>query len=222
MNRVLSAASAAVIVAAAVAVAASSERQDERWVRGKLTAISGSSITVSSGGKDMVFTADKDTDIIHEGAGTKTRQAQRQGRAGVPLDTLFKVGERVEVHYRDMGGKLYATEIRGGVSAGDATGGGPGPEKQAGSSASGTVTAVSETSLTIKARGAEQTFVIGEKTRVEGPGFGTQTRELRAKGEKPTLTKFIRSGDIVRVRYQEMGGKLQAEEVRLVQRAPGR
>ena len=222
MRRILAGASAALVATMAVAVAASAEQQNERWVRGKLTAISGSSITVSSGGKDMVFTTDKDTDIIHEGAGTKTRQAQREGRAGVPLDTLFEVGQRVEVHYRDMGGKLYATEIRGGISAGDAMGGGSATEKQAGRSASGTVTAVSDTSLTIKGLGAEQTFLIDEKTNVEGPGFGTQTRELRAKGEKPTLTKFIGNNDIVRVRYHEMGGKLQAEEVRLVRRAPGR
>jgi hypothetical protein len=89
-------------------------------------------------------------------------------------------------------------------------------------SASGTVLKVSDTSLTIKASSGEQTFVIDEKTRVEGPRFGTRTRELKAKGEKPTLTKFIQADDDVRVRYAETGGKMIAEEVRLVRRPPGR
>jgi hypothetical protein len=89
-------------------------------------------------------------------------------------------------------------------------------------SATGTVAKVSDTSLTIKSSGGERTFVIDEKTRVEGPRFGTRTREMKQKGEKPTLTKFIQNEDEVRVRYMETGGKMMAEEVRLVRRPPGR
>lgn len=221
MKRILSAVCAAVIVAMAVVLAGSSEPGQEKWVRGKLTAISGSSMTVSSGGKDLVFAVDKSTEIIQEGAGTKTREAQREGRSGVPLDTIFKVGDRVEVHYRETGGKLHATEVRGGIAAGDAMGGGSGQAMQ-GDSARGTVTAVSDTSVTIKTADADRTFVIDEKTRIEGEGFSTRTREMRQKGEKPTVSKFIRNGDYVSVRYHDMNGKLMAEEVRLVRSAPGR
>lgn len=221
MKRMLAAGCAAVVATAALAAAAAaSGPQQERWVRGKLTAVSGSSMTVSSGGKDLVFTVDKDTEIIQEGAGTKTREARREGRSGVPLDTLFKVGERVEVHYRDRDGKLHATEIRGGIAAGDAMGGGAGQAMQ-GMSARGTVTTVSDTSLTITADGGERTFVVDDKTRIEGEGFTTRTRELKQKGEEATLTKFIRKGDYVSVRYHDMSGKLMAEEVRLVRGGRG-
>jgi len=220
MRRVLAAGCAAVVAATAVVVATSREPQQERWVRGKLTAISGSSMTVSSAGKDLVFTVDKNTDIIQEGAGTSTREAQREGRSGVPLDKLLKVGERVEVHYREVDGKLHATEIRGGIAAGDAMGGGGSAQQMRGVSARGTVTAVSDTSLTVKTAEGGRTFIIDEKTRIEGAGFGTRTREMRQKGEKPTLTTFIRNGDYVTVRYHDLNGKLQAEEVQLVRSAP--
>lgn len=221
MRRILAVGCAAAVAAAAVLVAAAPAPQQERWVRGKLTAISGSSMTVSSGGKDLVFTVDKDTDIIQEGAGTRTREAQRAGRGGVPLDRLFKVGERVEVHYREVDGTLQATEIRGGIAGGDAMGGATAREAQ-GVSARGTVTAVSDTSLTITTGEGGRTFSIDDKTRIEGPGFGTRTREMRQKGERPTLTAFIRDGDYVTVRYEDRSGKLHAEEVRLVRSASGR
>lgn len=221
MRRMLASGCAAAVAASVVLIAAAAPGQQERWVRGKLTAISGGSLTVSSGGKDLVFSVDKDTDIIQEGAGTRTREAQQAGRGGVALDTLFKVGERVEIHYRETNGTLQAIEIRGGIAGGDAMGGGTAREAQ-GMSARGTVTAVSDTSVTITTGEGGRTFAIDEKTRIEGPGFGTRTREMRQKGEKPTLTAFIRNGDYVTVRYEDRGGKLHAEEVRLMRSASGR
>ncbi|HSC29734.1 MAG TPA: DUF5666 domain-containing protein, partial [Vicinamibacterales bacterium] len=194
------------------------QRGATKWVRGKLTGISGSNITVSSGGKDLVFSVDSDTDIIARGASTKVGAAQREGRTGVPLDTLLKVGEWVEVHYHETGGKLHAAEIRGGIPAQEATG--TTGDRQAGTSARGTVTAVSDSSLTIMSGEKELIFAVDDKTLVEGEGFNRLTRQLREKGERPTLPKYFATNDYVSVRYHEMGGKMHAEQVLLVRKPP--
>jgi hypothetical protein len=97
----------------------------------------------------------------------------------------------------------------------------PPPPPPAGSqatSATGVVTAVSNSSLTLKAKTGELTFSIDDKTKVIGTGMGTKARAMKQAGEKPVLTEFVSNGDTVTVRYSESGGANRASEVRVVRK----
>jgi Domain of unknown function (DUF5666) len=82
--------------------------------------------------------------------------------------------------------------------------------------AQGTVTAVSARSLTVKVANVDMTFAIDDKTVVEAPGAGTQTR--RQGGVK--VTDFVKSGGNVVVTYNEANGVNRATSIRTVS-SPG-
>ena len=101
----------------------------------------------------------------------------------------------------------------------------PPPPPPAGSqamSATGVVTAVTGTSVTVKLKTGESTFTINEKTKVIGTGMGTKAQEMKQAGEKPSITTFVATGDTVAVRYTEAGGAKTASEVRVTMKGPSR
>ena len=85
--------------------------------------------------------------------------------------------------------------------------------------ASGTVSAVSGTSLTVKTSKEELTFTIDEKTDVVGTGASTKTQAMKQAGQKTTLTDFVASGDTVTVRYHETGTEKHAARVTVTRKA---
>lgn len=196
-----------IVALVALPLAASAQ---QNWVRGEVTAVGGSSLTVTTAEGPMTFTVDQSTDIIAPGAGTATREAQKLGKAGATLDKIFKAGDTIEVHYTEAGGKMMASEIRSSGGAPTAP-----AEAKKGSSARGTVTAVSQSSITVKGRDAEWTFAVDQKTEVIGRGVGTAARELQRAGAAQTLPDFIKQNDEVTVRFT---GK-HADEIRLTRRA---
>jgi hypothetical protein len=169
-----------------------------------VTAVGGDSLTVMFKGKEMKFAVAKDTVVFGPGLGTASREA-----GGLKLSEAVKAGEGVEVHYTESGGTMRATEIRTNVSAGEAAG------DDAGDSASGRVTAVTASSLTIKSGSGEMTFVVDQKTRVVGRGAGTATREARAAGSGPAISDLVRVDDEVTVSYMTTGSTRRAGEVRV-------
>ncbi len=145
--------------------------------------------------------------------GQPTRAAVAKGAAGAKLADLVKVGENVEVNYREAGGMMHATTIRKVRSTG-ASGGGVSEPKAATPMSSGTVTAVSGTSLTISGTTGgggkfTQTFTIDSATHVVAEGASTAS----AKG-KITITDLVKKDDSVQVTYVESGSTLRATEVR--------
>ena len=82
--------------------------------------------------------------------------------------------------------------------------------------AQGAVTAVSARSLTVKVATTDITFAIYDKTVIEAPGAGTQTR--REGGVK--VTDFIKAGGNVVVTYGEANGVNRATTIRTVS-SPG-
>lgn len=196
----------ALVAMIALPLAASAQ---EKWVRGNVTAVGGSSVTVQTADGPMTFAVTESTDVIASGAGTATREAQKMGKAGATLDKLFKVGDTLEVHYTEAAGKMTATEIRGSAGA-PTSPTGPAAEAKKGSSARGTVTAVTESSITVKGT-AEWTFTIDQKTTVIGRGMGTAAREAKEKGVPATITQFIKVKDEVTVRFTDK----HADEIRV-------
>ena len=180
----------------------------EKWVRGDVTAVTGNSFTVKAAEGDMTFSIDASTDIVAPGGATATREARKWGKEGTTLDKVIKVGDMVEVHYKDVGGKMTATEIRGGLRGAPTA---PAEPKK-GSSARGAITALTDGSITVKGKDGEWTYVIDSKSNIVGHGVGTAAKEVKEKGAPVTATAILKVKDEVVVRFTDK----HADEIRLL------
>lgn len=190
--------------------------QDTKTARGSVTAMAADSINIKVQNVDMKFAVDAKTTVEARGAGTKSRAAQAAGMAGPKLSEVVKVGDAVEVSYKDMGGTLHASKIRAVADPGPAT-----PAAAASKTSNGTVKSVSATSMSISGTAGggatfDQTFTIDSKTKVVGKGAGTAAA---AKGGRTAITDLIATGDKVTVSFHDMGGTLHAAEVRVTAKA---
>jgi hypothetical protein len=187
--------------------------------RGTVTAMAGDTVTVKAGTQELKFTVDATTRVIGEGAGTAARAAEAKGAAGPKLAEVLKVGDNVEVSYREATGMLLATTVQRVASAG--AGGGGTSDAKAGvktETASGEVTAVTGTSLTITGTAPAggtftQSYTVDGNTRVVGEGAGTAA----SKG-KVTILDLVAKGNRVTVTYQASGATLVATEVRVTRK----
>jgi hypothetical protein len=75
---------------------------------GMVKSVSGTSLTISSGGKDMTFTIDNDTKFV--GKGLSTKSATKQGK--MTATDAVGVNDRVSVSYHDMGGTMHAADVK--------------------------------------------------------------------------------------------------------------
>jgi hypothetical protein len=207
---------AAVVIAVVTAAPVAAQ---EKWVRGTVTAVTGSSITVKAKGKDYTIGIDKGTTVTAPGAGTATRAAEKAGEAGISAADVIKVGTGAEVRYKEAGGKMTATSIRGGLSAGEgSTSEDAAAEKSKTGSASGTVSEVSGSSVTIKSGSETQTFAIDKDTVIQGEGVGTLSRKLKEAGKGLTAPDAIAVGDTVTVRFHDMGSSKHAAEISITRK----
>ena len=88
---------------------------------------------------------------------------------------------------------------------------------QATKDARGTVTAVTDSSLKVKAGTQEMTFTVDQATTVTAEGAGRQTREAKAAGAAGVkLTGIIKTGEAVIVTYTESAGAMRATAIRAV------
>jgi len=205
-------------VFAVVAAAPAALAQDTKWVRGTVTAVTGSSITVKAKGKDYTFTIDKTTDVEAPGAGTKMRAAQKAGEGGISVADAIKVGTGAEVRYHDMSGTLHAAHIRGGLPPSEGSTSDDAPAKP--TSASGTVSAVTNDSLSVTSGSNSWTFAIDKSTKIVGEGIGTLSRKLKEAGKGMTATDAIGVGDSVSVSFSEAGGAKTASSINITRKAP--
>ena len=137
MRRMFVIASVLVFLATLVGPA---DAQESKSARGSVSAISGDTVTVKAGTQELKFMVDQKTTVVVEGGGTANRAAATKG-TGPKLAELIKVGDNVEVSYREAGGMLHATNVRRVSSAG-AGGGGTSDQRAAAKEeiANGTVT----------------------------------------------------------------------------------
>jgi hypothetical protein len=75
---------------------------------GTVKDVSGTNLTVTSGGKDMSFSVDGSTKFIGKGLSTKTRE---KGGKLTATDAVGN-GDMVTVTYHDMGGTMHAAQVR--------------------------------------------------------------------------------------------------------------
>ena len=136
----------------------------------------------------------------------------------------MKAGQSVEVKYHEAA--MHAATIRvlpGAAPAPTAAAAAPATtgqaskekEKPKSETASGTVTSMTGSSLTVKTSAGESTFAIDAKTKIVGTGLGTKSKEAAAAGKKQVLADVVGVGDSVAVSYHDMAGAKQASEVRV-------
>ena len=75
---------------------------------GSVKSVSGDSIVVTSGGKDMTFAVDGTTKFVGKGLSTKTRE--KGGK--LTASDAVGAGDMVSVTYHDMGGTMHASSVR--------------------------------------------------------------------------------------------------------------
>src|SRR6185436_13318860 len=107
MRRTLFALPLAIVTVAAL-LAAPAHAQDHKKMRGKVTAVTGTSVTIDNAGKPASFVIDPKTKVEAPGAGTATRAAEAAGKAGVKMADVIKTGDAVEVTYTEAAGKMQA------------------------------------------------------------------------------------------------------------------
>jgi co-chaperonin GroES (HSP10) len=84
-------------------------------------------------------------------------------------------------------------------------------------SARGTVTAVGNDSITVKAADRELKLMVDTKTVLTASGAGTAERRADAAGKPgPRLADYVKTGDAVEVSYHETGGTMHAANIRRV------
>jgi len=72
---------------------------------GTVKSVSGSSLVVTAGGKDMTFALDSATKFVGHGLSTKSKGASMSASDAVAM------GDHVKVTYHDMGGTLHAANV---------------------------------------------------------------------------------------------------------------
>lgn len=79
--------------------------------KGMVTAVTADSMTVKAAGKDMTFAIDGKTSVMAKGGSTATKKAEAAGAKGPKLTDVVKVGDEVEVTYKDVAGKMMASAV---------------------------------------------------------------------------------------------------------------
>jgi Domain of unknown function (DUF5666) len=210
---------AAVTFAAALvtlSLSAALAAPQEKWARGKVTAMAGNTVTIDVKGQPMTFTVEPSTHYIARGGTTMKKEAERTG-AKITLADVVKVGDNVEINYVESGGTMLAKTVRVGISAPAGT------STEAAAAASkrldGVVSEISGSSLTVKpATGAAVTFVVEPNIPIVGQGLGTLSKEKQAKDVKLTLSDAVAVGDTVRVTYKVTGDSNHATNVRVIKK----
>jgi hypothetical protein len=89
-------------------------------------------------------------------------------------------------------------------------------------SASGTVSAVTADSLTVKAKSGEMTFAVDTATKVSARGASHKTAAMKDDKKSTQITDFVHVGDTVSVSYHDMGDKKHAASVTVRSAAPAK
>jgi hypothetical protein len=88
--------------------------------------------------------------------------------------------------------------------------------------ATGTVSAVTPASLTVKGKNAtdQWTFTIDKDTTVTARGATHKSLALQAESKASVLTEFVKVGDSVTVSYHDMGSTKHAATINVTTQVP--
>lgn len=94
------------------------------------------------------------------------------------------------------------------------------PDSKKTLSASGVVSAVTASSLTVKGKTAEWTFAVDNDTKVTGTGASHKKDALKEEKKPSVITEYVNVGDTVAVKYHDMGDTKHAADVRVTMKKP--
>ncbi len=77
----------------------------------------------------------------------------------------------------------------------------------------GKVTAVTADSVTVSGKEGEWKLVVDSKTTVVGRGLGTKAKEMKGEQKPTQVTDFLKSGDEVSAKYDDV--TKHAQEIRV-------
>ena len=77
----------------------------------------------------------------------------------------------------------------------------------------GTVSAVSTDSITVKSKTDETKYMIDKETVVTAKGATHKSLAMKADGKATVLTDFVKTGDTVMVAYHDMGSMKHAATI---------
>lgn len=107
MTRIL-ALSAVLLLTVAASVGAADKT---KTALGKVTSVSGDSLSIMSGSQTMTFAVDATTKVLGKGLGTMASEKKAKGQPFTITDGVAN-DDTVRVEYHDMGGgKLHAAEV---------------------------------------------------------------------------------------------------------------
>jgi uncharacterized protein DUF5666 len=88
--------------------------------------------------------------------------------------------------------------------------------------ATGTVSAVTGNSITVKTQsGQDMTFSVDKDTVITTPGGGTKNKAAKAAGKAGvSSTDVLKQGQAVEVSYHDMGGTMHAASIRTIAHVP--
>jgi uncharacterized protein DUF5666 len=75
---------------------------------GKVKTVTASQLIIDAGGHDMTFAISGDTNVVAKGASKATKAAG----GSTTINTFVHTGDSVSVSYKDVGGKMMASEVR--------------------------------------------------------------------------------------------------------------
>ena len=79
--------------------------------------------------------------------------------------------------------------------------------------ATGSVSAITESSITVKGKDAEWSFVVDKNTHVGVKGATKATAAAKDAKQPLAITQYVKVGDSVTVAYHEAGGTKHAADV---------
>jgi anthranilate/para-aminobenzoate synthase component II len=94
------------VASQSVALAQGGKAAKAMTVSGTVKSVSGTSLTITSGAKDMTFTIDGSTKFVGKGLSTKSAAGKITATDAVAMN------DRVSVTYHDMGGTMHAASVR--------------------------------------------------------------------------------------------------------------
>jgi hypothetical protein len=197
-----------VVAVLGLAVGVRSAGAQNREARGNVVAVSDSSLTVKAGAADLTFAVSADTKVEAPGAGRRTRTAREAGGSAVRITEFVKTGRPVLVTYREPNGRYQAVSVRPISTAGS----GDSPKSESAKVASGKVTSITASAMTVNHDGQDLTFAVDAATTVSARGAG---RATKAAGGRVSITDLVGKGDTVSVTYRNVGNAMNASQVRI-------
>ena len=80
--------------------------------KGTVSKVAADSVTVNVADKNMTFSIDAKTEVVAKGGSTADKAAKKDGAKGPKFTDVVKMGDEVEVTYKDVSGKNVASMVR--------------------------------------------------------------------------------------------------------------